>query len=112
MSRAATSLLSSRSRFFDKVEWSQTGSSTSEPDEPAEQEVEVEPLHQLAFRTDRIERLQQERAAQLLGRHAGPADAAVERSKSPDKAVKPWFTIVRIERSGCPSGTRSSSRST
>jgi hypothetical protein len=36
MSRAATSLLSSRSRFFDKVEWSQTGSSTPEPDEPAD----------------------------------------------------------------------------
>ena len=36
MSRAATPLLSSRSRFFDKVEWSQTGSSTPEPDEPAD----------------------------------------------------------------------------
>src|SRR5262245_42314235 len=52
------------------------------------QEVEVEPLHQLAFRTDRIERLQQEGAEQLLGRHAGPADAAVEPLEVPVKASR------------------------
>ena len=39
-----------------------------EPDEPAEQEVEAQPLHQLALRADRIERLQQERPQQLFGR--------------------------------------------
>jgi hypothetical protein len=38
-----------------------------EPDEPAKQQVEVEPLHQLAFRADRIERLAQHGAQEALG---------------------------------------------
>jgi Integrase core domain len=37
----------------------------AEADERAEQQVEVQPLHQLALRADRVERLQQERPQQL-----------------------------------------------
>ena len=50
----------------------------AEPDEPAEQEVEVEPLHQLPLRADRVEGLQQQRPQQLLGRDRGPAERRVE----------------------------------
>jgi len=40
-----------------------------QPDEPAEQEIVVELLDQLSFRTNAVEHLQQQRAQQLLGRH-------------------------------------------
>ena len=41
----------------------------AEPGEPAEQEVELQPLHQLALRADAVERLQQQRPQQLFGRN-------------------------------------------
>ena len=50
-----------------------------EPDEPAEQEVELQPLHQLALRAHRVEALHQQRPQQPLGRDARPAQARVER---------------------------------
>jgi hypothetical protein len=49
-----------------------------EPDEPAEQQVEVQPLHQLALRADRVERLQQERPQQLFGRDRRSSHAGIE----------------------------------
>jgi hypothetical protein len=50
----------------------------AEPDEPAEQQIEVEPLHQLPLRADRIERLQQQRTEQFLRRDRRPADPAIQ----------------------------------
>ena len=50
-----------------------------EPDEPAEQEVELEPLHQLALRADRVERLQQHRPQQHLRRDRDVAPSYVSR---------------------------------
>ena len=41
-------------------------------DEPAKQEVELEPIHQLPLRADRIERLQEHRSQQLLRRDRRP----------------------------------------
>jgi hypothetical protein len=40
----------------------------AQADEPAKQKVELDPLHQLPLRTDRIERLQQQRPQQPLRR--------------------------------------------
>jgi hypothetical protein len=54
-------------------------------DEPAEQEFELQPLHQLPLRSDRIERLQQHRPNELLRRDRGPADPGVERRELPRK---------------------------
>jgi hypothetical protein len=48
-----------RSRFFVNAVGTQTGSSTAKPDEPAEQQVIVKLLHQLALGTDRVDRLQE-----------------------------------------------------
>jgi hypothetical protein len=39
--------------------------------EPTEQKIEIQPLHQLAFGTDRIEHLQQARPHQTFGRNRG-----------------------------------------
>ena len=50
----------------------------AEPDEPAEQQVVVELLHQLPLRAHRVERLQQQRPQQLLRRDRGPAVQRVE----------------------------------
>ena len=50
-----------------------------DPDEPAEQKVVFQPLHQLPFRADRIERLQQHRPKQLLRRDRRPPDRRIER---------------------------------
>jgi len=52
-----------------------------EPDKPAEEQVVLEPLHQLAFGADGIEGLQEHGPEQLLGRDGGPADAGVKRRK-------------------------------
>jgi hypothetical protein len=49
-----------------------------EPGEPAEQQVVVELLHQLALGADRIERLEQECPEQLLGRARRPADRRLQ----------------------------------
>lgn len=49
-----------------------------EPNEPAEQQVVVQLLHQLPLGADRVERLQQERPQQLLRRDRGPPVQRVE----------------------------------
>jgi hypothetical protein len=86
---AATSPSSSRSRFFEKVEWSQAGASAESPTNQAEQEVELEPLHQLAFRADRVERLQQHRPEQHLRRDRRPTRTRhVERVELPGQCLQ------------------------
>ena len=75
---AAISPSSSRSRFLVNTVTSQIASSTPEPDEPAEQQVVVQLLHQLALRAHRVERLQQQGPQQLLRRDRGPAVQRVE----------------------------------
>ena len=47
-------------------------------DEPAEQQVVVQLLHELALRAHRIESLQQQRPQQLLGRDRRPAVVGIE----------------------------------
>ena len=47
-------------------------------DKPAEQEVELQPLHQLALRADAVKGLQQHRPKQLLRRNRGPAKVRVK----------------------------------
>ena len=48
-----------------------------EADEPAEEQVVVEPLHEQPLAADRVQQLQHQRAQQALGRDGGPADLAV-----------------------------------
>ncbi len=50
----------------------------AEPDEPAEQQIVVDLLHQLALGAHRVERLQQRGAQQPLGCDRLPAGALVE----------------------------------
>jgi hypothetical protein len=50
----------------------------AEPDEPAEQQVEVDPLHQLSLRADGIEGLQQQGAQQTLRRDQIPPTRRIE----------------------------------
>jgi hypothetical protein len=50
-------------------------------DKPVEQKVELQPLHQLPLRADRIERWQQHRPQQLLRRDRRSPDRRVQRAK-------------------------------
>ena len=50
----------------------------AQPDEPAEQEVVVQLLHELPLGADRVERLQQQGPQQLLRRDRGPPVQRVE----------------------------------
>ena len=47
-------------------------------DKPAEQQVVIQLLHQLPFRADRVERLQQQRPQQLFGRDARAANTRIK----------------------------------
>jgi hypothetical protein len=51
------------------------------PDEPAVEQVVIELLHQLPLRADGIERLQQKRAQQPLGRDRRPTAVRVSLGK-------------------------------
>lgn len=51
-------------------------------DEPAQQQVVVELLHQLSFRAHGVERLQQQRLQQPLWRNRRPAMAGVKPGKA------------------------------
>src|ERR1700704_1740879 len=64
----ATSASSSRSRFFVNTVGTHTGSSTPRPDEPTIEQIVMQLFHQLAFRADGVERLQQKRPQQPLRR--------------------------------------------
>ena len=79
-----------------------------ETHEPAEQKVELQLLHQLAFRADRVESLQKKRPQQLLRRDPGTPVRAYRASKSPDISANVAFVSARIARSGWPCGTRAS----
>ena len=78
----ATSPASRRSRFFEKVEWSHTGSSMP-PNEPAKQKVELQPLHQLPLGTHRVETPAQQRPQQLLRRNRGRPSGAYNAANAP-----------------------------
>src|SRR5512132_34127 len=60
----------------------------AQTDEPAEQEVELEPLHQLALGPDRVERLQQHRPQQHFRRDRGPARDPVKRRERAAQSVE------------------------
>src|SRR3984957_20327598 len=53
----------------------------ADPDEPAEQKIELQPLHQLALRPDRIKPLQQHPPPQLFRRNRGAPDRRIQRRK-------------------------------
>ncbi len=55
----------------------------SKPHEPAEQKIELQPLHQLTLRANRIEQLQQAGPQQLLRRNRGPALPRIQAGKHP-----------------------------
>ena len=50
----------------------------ADADEPSEQKIVFQPLHQKPFRTDRIESLQQHGPQKLLGRDRRPSDRRVK----------------------------------
>jgi hypothetical protein len=60
----------------------------ADANEPTKQEVELQPLHQLPLRADRIERLQKHRPQQLLRRYRGTAAPRIERRELPGKRRK------------------------
>ena len=68
----------------------------AEPDEPAEQQVEVQPLHQLALRADRVERLQQERPQQLFGRDRRSSHAGIKVVEARRERRQRRLTITRM----------------
>ncbi len=90
----------------------------SEADEPAEQKLEVQPLHQLPFRADAVKHLQQHRPQQLLRRIEGARTrcrAPQSRSKGPlaprwqaalssaaDGRANPRLNILIAEKAICP----------
>jgi hypothetical protein len=61
----------------------------ADADEPAEQQVELQPLHQLPLRADRIERLQEHRSQKLLGRDRGTANLRIKRRELARKRRQP-----------------------
>ena len=97
---AAISPSSSRSRFFEKVEWSHTASSTPNPTNQRNRQIELHPLHQLPFRANPIERLQQHRPKQLLRCNRRAAEVRVELVKIADRSLSAALAISRITRSG------------
>jgi hypothetical protein len=66
-------------------------------DKPAEQEVELQPVHQLPLRADRIERLQQHRPQELLWRDRGSTRPGVQRR---ELARKPGQSLVHNAANG------------
>ena len=72
-----------------------------QPDEPAEQQIVVELLHQLPFRAHRVERLQQQRAQQPLRRDRRPSVARIQAcSNARDSSPSAASTSSRIARKG------------
>jgi hypothetical protein len=55
------------------------------PDEPAEQQIELHSFHQMPFRANPIERLQQHRPKQLLRCNRGAAEIRIELAELPRK---------------------------
>ena len=92
-----------------EVERSHTASSMPRPTNPAEQQVEVQPLHELAFRADRVGRLQRESLQQLLGRDRGrPIRGYGGRASHASVPPAPHWRPPGLVGSGCAAGTRSS----
>ena len=56
-------------------------SSTPMPTNQRNQKIELQPLHQLPLRADRVEHLQEHRPQQLLRRNRGATDPRIERRK-------------------------------
>src|SRR5882672_1915945 len=74
--------------------------------EPAIQKIVVQLLHQLAFRADAVEHLQQQGAQQLLRRDRRTSLAGVEPPRLRFKSLKTSRTSSRTFRSGWFTGTR------
>jgi hypothetical protein len=92
-------------RFFAKVDASHTASSMPRRDEPAKQQVEVDPIDQLALRADRVERLQQQGPEQLLRGDRRPPDRRVGGGELPRHARQHNVGDPSITRNGCARGT-------
>ena len=80
--RDATSPARRRSRFLVNTVASHTPLRPRDH-EPAEQKVELQLLHQLAFRADRVESLQKKRPQQLLRRDPGTPRARIQSLEIP-----------------------------
>ncbi len=50
----------------------------ADADEPAEQQIVLQPLHQLPLRAERVERLQKHRPEKLLRRDRWPTDPRIQ----------------------------------
>jgi hypothetical protein len=85
----AMSVVSRRSRFFAEHRRHPDRIVDAEPHEPAEQEIVLHLLHQLALRPDREQNLDQRCPQQPLRRDRGPSFGGVERGKH---AIEPGPT--------------------
>lgn len=72
----------------------------SEADEPAEQKLEVQPLHQLPFQADAVNHLQQHRPQPSKGPPAPRWQAAL--SSAADGRANPRLNILIAEKAICP----------
>jgi hypothetical protein len=59
-----------------------------QPHEPAEQQVELQPLHQQALGADRVKRLEEHRSQQHLGRDRWPTRARVKLVERPCQGLQ------------------------
>jgi hypothetical protein len=78
------------------------------PKEPAEQQVVIELLHQLALRAHRVEGLEQQRPQQLLRRNEGRPILEYSPSKAGDMTSSASSTMALIGHTGWFAGTRAS----
>ncbi len=59
-----------------------------EPNEPAEQKIELHPFHQMPFRANPIKRLEEHRPKQLLGGDRGATEVRIEFAELPRKVAQ------------------------
>jgi len=77
--------------------------------EPPEQQVVVQLLHQLSLAANRIQRLQQQRAQQLLGRNRRPPELHIQRAELRRDPIAGAIRDAANARNGWAAGPRSSS---
>ena len=103
---------SSRSRLWVKVVGVEDVVARLQVEEPAEQEVGVDPLAQLAFAPDRVQGHQQEGLEQPLGRDARPAGGLYAFSNAAASPARRRSTRRLTSRRGWSGRMRSSTEKT
>jgi hypothetical protein len=80
-----------------------------QPDKPAKQQIEVEPLDQLLLAPNDVQHLKQQGLQQLLGRNRRPSLGLVDRVNGEDSSARIGSISALRAGSGWSAGIRSSS---